>query len=1020
MFLRFRAIRTAVKKAESCGTVEMSRRILLLLNHALRRLSALTAVSLIAGSIARAADSPILRIEPGGHTARAMKVLFTPDGKQLVSVGEDKAVRIWDVETGQQVRTLRGQIGSGRQGRLFSAALSGDILAVAGDIPVDMEKYGPQGVAVKTRGQGFLLFSLRSGQIVRPPQGGHEDVITSLAFSLQGTHLASASRDGTASLWNPYAPMPPLKLTGHRGDVNDVAFSPDEKQVATAGSDGKVRIYDAETGKFQREAKCDAPVLCLAWSPDGKMLASGSRDGLIRFWNPTTGQEAQTALHQEDSVTCLAFSPQGQWLLSAGGEDERKRDARVHVWSMPDGQPVRSFSGHHATIQSVAFSADGRLATSADRAGILYVWDPATGEERQKLAGVGQSVFSVAWSQDGKQIAWGNVDAGEAAPLEHTFDLEKGVPGPDIEGNADFTVRARTRQNGRELSASPDGHAVILSEHGREKRFALPDPEDRVRCFSFTPKGDVVIGTEFYLGLCDGSLKPVRGFEGHDGAVRAVAVSGDGKYLASASEDRTVRIWRLDDAAKNVRPLISVFRSIDGEWVAWTPQGYYNASPAGDRLIGWQVNQGPARAALFYDAARFAALFYRPDVIYHLFREGSLSRALQVANANPPQPTTNTAVHDITQEIGALAAPDVQILDPPDNRHTDQPKVNVRVRLSGPNAAGASLRILLADAAAARAVQEAHDPGPQGDATLEVSLHPGRNLVRVYAVSKQGVRGLSAERTLYYDPPQPAATRYRTLHLLSVGVSAYPGNGLDPLEAPVKDAQAVVQLYKGQEGRLFERVAPRTLLDQQATRAGIEGALEEICRQAQEGDYVLVFVSGHGVPGAPGTDGTAAAYRYFFAGADFVNRRDQWEQTGLSWGEVVDRLSHLPCPVVLMVDTCHSGGIGIEFTRGFNPLNELLRGSTQKGLYVLASSLPGETSVENPAWGHGAFTKALLELPERAHRQGDGTVLFQYAELYLWERVRELVEGLTPPEKQTPKAFSPPDAAGDLPLLRAK
>ena len=325
-----------------------------------------------------------------GHRGPVLSVAFNPDGTLIVSGGSDRTVRLWDAESGKAIgKPLEGHRGS--------------VLGVA---------FSPDGTRIVSGGSDrtVQLWYAESGKAIGEPMEGHDGSVRSVAFSQDGTRIVSSGSDGTMRLWDAVDGNPVGKpMEGHRGSVLGVAFSPDGTRIVSSGSDRTVRLWDAESGKAIGEPMEGHRgwVLGVAFSPDGRRIVSGSDDRTVRLWDAESGKAIGEPMEgHRGQVLSVAFGPDGKRIVSGG------RDRTVRLWNAESGKAIgEPMEGHDGPVRSVAFSPDGRRIVSGGRDRTVRLWNAEDGKAIGKpMEGHRGPVLSVALSPDGKRIVSGGDD----------------------------------------------------------------------------------------------------------------------------------------------------------------------------------------------------------------------------------------------------------------------------------------------------------------------------------------------------------------------------------------------------------------------------------------------------------------------------------------------------------------------------------------------------------------------------------------------------------------------------------
>ncbi|MDR1635708.1 MAG: caspase family protein [Treponema sp.] len=793
---------------------------------------------------------------------------------------------------------------------------------------------------------------------------------------------------------------------GHVSGIKSAVFSPDGKTIVSGGADHAVKLWDIATSRELFTARHSNSVKSVAFSPDGKTILSASADYSLKLWDAATGREIRTfsgrsfydkssTTGHSNNVNSAAFSPDGKTIVSGSGSDyevhgEFSRDNTLRLWNAATGQELRVLSGHSSFVLSVAFSPDGRTIVSGSADKTVKLWDAATGREIRTFSGGLDHVYSVAFSPDGKTIA-----SGSFGPPK-LWDAASGKEIPLSRENYFGAVHS--------VAFSPDGKTILAG------------------CWDDTLK---------LWDLASGRL--VRTFTGHLESVDSAAFSPDGKRIVSGSSDGTVRLWNVATGKEIVQfvsftgtdsAIASATRgltveteaaasSINSEWLAITPDGYYQASPRGDRYINVRVNNTVTGIDAYSD------VLYNPDLVQARLRglPDPASKAQvtiqQAAQFKPPTVRIQSPDNGITVTGDGTVELSVSVSD------QNQPIKDIRILVNGIRIGSGELRAFTGTKGIVVEEGGLRVTGNQKTVNFTVPIglvESGANTIEVMAYNgfSWGESRNTKAVSVTWQPPAGREPSLPDLWMVAVGVNRYENAGtpalklgkgsLGNLNYCARDARELAASFKAQEGKRYARVHSLLIADEEGkppTAANIREGLKFL-EQAGQRDVVLLFLAGHGL---------SEGGRFYFLARDarIENGTTVNPERAIS-NETLYSVLDGPGRRLIFIDACQSGGMDIDrFMFSLRRSNAFMLSSSE------GSKPSHEDNPNNIRWDqHGVFTYSLIRgLGGRAAPAAGANIGVTQLSGYVINEVLELTRQFQSPQKpvQYSGAFSDFDIA---------
>lgn len=751
------------------------------------------------------------------------------------------------------------------------------------------------------------------------------------------------------------------KYTGHRWQVEAVAVSPGGAFVVSGDKFGEVHLWDAKTGQLQHKVTSQGkPIYEAVFSDSNDRIAYSTTPDLANWKLNNYGilthildLKQRTIQQKVDELAVIQETPELNGSVVKARPPSGSEEAFHMVLQTTSGEtqyriPTGRIPSCFTLLEEPKLGV-AKPVLFADNLNYLALWDTSGDELKRAYRGHDSMVTSISPSSNGRIFVTGSTD--RTIRIWSLLDYKPtGIF--DFKYENSTVIKVRPGSSSAMAGVRPGDRFVSMDGHSLEDIFQMM-LYDR---FNYQPGQMVNVVME-------------RGTQEFNYAMK------------------------LDPGFDYVEPLLNIFIGDNDQWVIWTPQGYYDCSPGADRLIGWHVNQGPDKAAKFFQAQQFRQQLYRPDIINRILQTGNVASAVELANQTHFQKPGALDLRD-PDAMSTHAPPVVTIQSPETNQSFTDPRVEVVATVRTGNGLPIKRVTLMHNGTAAEVFRpKSPAEGQELKISQRLKLFPGRNEIAFIAENTSATSSADASRIVLTAPA--SATRSK-VYVLSIGIAEYAmgGQSVENLKFAARDASAFADvLQKHDGGKLYSKVEAKVLLNKDASRSNILDGLQWLVDNVQAGDVAVLFCSAHGF---------LDDRQNFYVGTHGVDP-ERLRATAVSWREVVDVLHEdLPaCKRLVFLDACHAEGIGSSAAQ--NPLHDLA--APELGTIFYASCTLQQKSFEREEWSHGAFTKAILDvLSDGKFDISPSNGLASTAELELG--VREKVTTMTR-HRQQPQVFSP-------------
>jgi len=609
-------------------------------------------------------------------------------------------------------------------------------------------------------------------------------------------------------------------------------------------------------------------------------------------------------------------------------------DQTIRLWNIKKNKQEKLFKAHKRSVIAIAIHPQGKSFVSSSKDKTLRLWDINTGKSRI-IATMDYPVKNLKYSFDGK------------------FIIASGWKLLKLDSQTGKQLLVLGDKKNAHLADIP---ALALSDDG--KLLASGSYDNKIKLWN----------------LSNGQFKGE--FTSPHGGILSLAFSANKKYLISAGGDSIIRLWNLNQKQETLR----LIGSNDGEWISMTPDGYYNHSPEGNKLIHWVAKNDTNS----YSFEQFESHFRRPDII-----QARLSGQLDIGSPPPEMgkpPRIDFAEHLQTRQVNKdYINLNLKVID-------DKKIEMLRIYVNG------------------KAVLEQSIDQKEKQLSLKIPLSSGANQITALTYDSSG---LSSDPRYLSVVSEQIEKEKPNLHILSIGVSKYKFLAENAqLNYAHSDAQNFAQRFNTSAKPLYKNIYTHAILNEEATHSQVLEKLNQLSKKVSENDVLMVFFAGHGFK----DKNEQQKEVFYLATNDLVP--EKISSTSLDWKQLSERLHKIKGRVMMFLDACHSGSISNQTIVPNNDLAEQFFNKKQGGIMVFSAAKGRQYAGESASFGsgEGLFSYAISRMlnTQGINNDTNGNGYIEFSELVKY--VHKFVD-ITSDGSQTPW-LSHKELFGDIPIAK--